>query len=297
MNSANDYWKETLYKEIEERIHTTETEFSNRISSTVRAKMEEEYTGELQRTSDIAQEICKLESDFTAKVKSIDETFERIATQEKKQCNLGKKKLDDKRAVETGLKEKLHKLQHDVEGVIRSMAGFKKKAETQITQLGYSNNLTSSMKPSPMDHIVRSEQNTMFDYGGDTPRGKGDLTKHDGKEIYGINPYFEHATRTFTINNDPLNIFTETLDLEMMARERKEWRSMFKYVDGESSTDHNGWMRMHDLKGWMKLHDLKGWLKQQSTTSFKYLYHGVVGGMKVHDLTGWLKETLFPLSL
>jgi hypothetical protein len=49
----------------------------------------------------------------------------------------------------------------------------------------------------------------------------------------------------------------------------------------------------HDIEGCMKLHDIKGWLKQQSTTSFKHLYHGVIGGMKVHDLTGWLKRIYF----
>jgi biotin operon repressor len=50
------------------------------------------------------------------------------------------------------------------------------------------------------------------------------------------------------------------------------------------------WIQMNDREGIMKLHDLKGWLKQQTTTTFKYLYHGVIGGMKVHDLTGWLKR-------
>jgi hypothetical protein len=50
------------------------------------------------------------------------------------------------------------------------------------------------------------------------------------------------------------------------------------------------WIQMNDREGIMKLHDLNGWLKLQTTTSFKYLYHGVIGGMKVHDLTGWLKR-------
>jgi hypothetical protein len=54
-----------------------------------------------------------------------------------------------------------------------------------------------------------------------------------------------------------------------------------------------GGISEHDIEGCMKLHDIKGWLKQQSTTSFKHLYHGVIGGMKVHDLTGWLKRIYF----
>lgn len=146
MNSANDAWKATLYSDIEERIHKIETEFSDRIIATVRTKMEEEYTGDLQRRSDIAHEICKLDAEFTDKVQRIDATLERIAEYEKKQCNLGKKKREDAQAIDAGIKEKLTKLQQDVDTVVKSMVDFNQQADEKISKLGDLNNLASSIE-------------------------------------------------------------------------------------------------------------------------------------------------------